>query len=95
MRHALAAKIRCDLEEIADWIARDDPTRAVATVRHLRSEFLRIAQHPLLYQLRPDIGEDARLAIIGRYVALFWIDGDVVRFERIVHGSRDLPALYP
>ena len=48
----------------------------------------------MLYQLRPDIGEDVRLATVGHYVALFWIDGDVARFERVVYGSRDLPSLY-
>jgi hypothetical protein len=48
----------------------------------------------LHYQLRPEIGEDARLALIDRYVALFWIDGDVVRFERVAYGGRDLPTLF-
>ena len=48
----------------------------------------------MLYQLRPDVGEDARLAVVGRYVILFWIDGDVVRIERVVQGNRLLPVLF-
>ncbi len=95
MRCVLAPKIKCDLEDIADWIAQDSPDRAIAMVRKLRSEFRQIAHNPLHYQLRPDIGEAARLAVIDRYVALFWIDDNVVRFERIVYGGRDLPALFP
>jgi len=94
MRYVLAPKIKCDLEDIADWIAQDSPDRAIATVKEIRVEFRQIARNPLHYQLRPDIGEDARLAVIGRYVALFWIDGDVVRFERVAFGGRDLPALF-
>jgi plasmid stabilization system protein ParE len=94
MRYTLAAKIKCDLEDIADWIAQDNPARAVATVKELRAAFRQIAQNPMHYQLRQDIGEDARLAVLGRYVALFWIDGNVVRFERVAYGGRDLPALF-
>jgi toxin ParE1/3/4 len=95
MRFVLAPKIKCDLEDIADWVAQDSPERALKLVREIRAEFREIAQNPLHYQLRPEIGEDARLAVIGRYVVLFWIDGDLVRFERVVYGGRDLPAMYP
>jgi hypothetical protein len=34
-----------------------------------------------------------RLAVVGNYVILFRVDRDVVRIERVVFGSRDLPAL--
>lgn len=94
MRVELSRFIKGDLEEIADWIAQDNPRRAVSFIREIREAFERIGQWPLLYQLRPDIGEDARLAVVGRYVILFWIDGDVVRIERVVYGGRNLPPLF-
>jgi toxin ParE1/3/4 len=94
VRFQLSPLIKKDLDEIADWIAQDNPRRAVKIVRELRAEFNRIAQNPMLYQLRPDIGEDVRLASLGHHVILFWIDGDVVRFERVVYGGRDLPSFY-
>ncbi len=34
---------------------------------------MQLGQSPLLYQLRPEIGEDARMAVVGRYVILFRI----------------------
>ncbi len=49
---------------------------------------------PLLYQLRPEIGPDARLAVVGRYVILFPFAKDVVYIERIVYGGRDLPPIF-
>jgi toxin ParE1/3/4 len=52
------------------------------------------ARIPLLYQLRPEIGEGARLAVVGRYVILFHIVGEVVRIERVIFGGRDLPTLF-
>ena len=94
MRYILSPIVKEDLDEIADWIAQDSPRRAIKIVRELRAEFRKIAQQPMLYQRRPDIGEDVRLATVGHYVILFWINGDVARFERVVYGGRDLPPLF-
>lgn len=94
MRVELSPSIERDLDEIADWIAQDNPTRAISFIHEVREEFRRIGQGPLLYQLRPEIGEDARLAVVGRYVILFWIAGDVVRIERVVFGGRNLPDVF-
>jgi toxin ParE1/3/4 len=48
----------------------------------------------MLYQLRPEIGDGARMAIVGRYVILFRMRDDiVVRIERVVYGGRDLQVL--
>ncbi len=94
MRSRLSPRIKQDLDEIAEWIAQDSPRRALQTVRELRGEFRKIAEHPTLYRLRPEIGEDARLATLGHHVILFWIDGVLVRFERVVYGGRDLAPLF-
>jgi plasmid stabilization system protein ParE len=51
-----------DLEAIADYIALDNPTRTVSFIREIREELPLVGQIPLLYQLRPEMGEDARLA---------------------------------
>jgi len=94
MRVEFSDHIEGDLEEIADYIALDNPRRAVTFIREIRAAIHRIAEGPQLYQLRPDIGEEARLAVVGRYVILFWIDDDVVRVERVVQGNRLLPMLF-
>jgi toxin ParE1/3/4 len=94
MRIVYSLDVERDLEEIADYIAADNPRRAVSFMREIHAEVDRIGQGPMLYQLRPDIGADARLAVVGRYVILFWIDDDVVRIERVVQGNRFLPMLF-
>ncbi len=63
-------------------------------LREIRAQILAVGQNPLLYQLRPEIGEGARMAIVGRYVILFRTMGEVVRIERVVYGGRDLLALF-
>ena len=93
MQVELSPYIERDLEEIADWIAQDNPGRAVSFIQEIREAVLRIGEAPLLYQLRPEIGEDARLTVVGRYVILFRIAGEMVRIERVVYGGRHLPEL--
>ena len=93
MRLELSPYIERDLEEIAGWIAQDNPRRAVSFIQEIREELRRIGEGPLLYQLRSEIGTDARLAVVGRYVILFRIAGELIRIERVVFGGRDLPGL--
>jgi len=95
MQVVLSRFVKADLQDIGDWIARDNPQRAVTFVQEIREAFHRIGDDPRIYRLRPEIGEDARLCVVGRYVILFWIDEDVVRIERVVYGGRDLPRLFP
>ena len=90
----LSSFIESDLEAIADYIAQDNPMRAVSFIREIREELRLVGQNPMLYQLRPEIGEDARLAVVGRYVILFHIVGEVVRIERVIFGGLDLPTLF-
>jgi toxin ParE1/3/4 len=84
MRLRLSPLVPGDLEEIADFIALDSPHKALQLLRGLRSKFKEIASQPKLYQLRPEIGPDARLACVGHYVVLFRIRQNTVRIERAV-----------
>jgi len=90
MRLRFSAFVKLDLAEIAEYISQDIPRHAVNWIRVLRSRFGDIAKQPLLYLLRPELGVEARLALVGQYVILFRIRKDTVRIERVVHGSRDL-----
>ncbi len=90
MRLRLSPHVPGDLEEIADFIAQDSPRQAARMLRMLRVRMKEIARQPQLYRARPELGSDARLATAGHYVILFRIRHDVVRIERVVHGSRDL-----
>lgn len=92
MQLELSAFVEGDLDLIASTIAEDNPQRAVTFIQQIRRKFADVARGPLIYQERPDIGEAARMASVGRYAILFRIGGGVVRIERVVWGGRDLPA---
>jgi toxin ParE1/3/4 len=53
-----------------------------------------VARQPLTCQLRPEIGEGARIAVVDRYLLLFRVVNETVRIERVVYGGRELSALF-
>jgi toxin ParE1/3/4 len=93
MQLALSAFVEADLDAIAAFIAEDNPARAVTFIRDIRSKFSTIQRSPLIYHLRRDIGEDARMATVGNYAILFRMSESTVRIERVVYAGRDLPGV--
>jgi len=93
MKTSLSKLAKADLIAVLDFIAQDSPERAANIAREIRAKIIRIGKRPLLYQLRPEIGEDVRLATVGRYVILFRIQGRAVKVDRVAYGGRDLAAL--
>jgi toxin ParE1/3/4 len=89
----LSDHVEEDLEEIADYIALDNPQRALTFVTELRQAVFRLGSSAMSYRLRPDLGKDRRVSVFGRYVIVFRVWNDVVFVERIAHGARDLTAL--
>lgn len=94
MRLELSRFVEGDLDGIASYIAQDNPLRAVSFIQEIRAKFHEIRHNPLLYQLRPDIGEHARMTTVGSYAILFRVTNDAVRIERVVYGGRDLPGIF-
>lgn len=94
MHLAFSRFIDGDLDEIAGYIAQDNPERAVTFIEDIRAKCRGISHNPLLYQLRPDIGPGIRLASVGNYAILFRVLQDAVRIERVVYGGRNLPGIF-
>ena len=94
MQLELSRYIENDLDDLAGYIAQDNPDRAVTFIQDIRTKFFDIQRNPLIYQLRPDIGEEARMATTGNYAILFRVMGEVVRIERVTYGGRSLPDIF-
>ncbi|MDN0006877.1 type II toxin-antitoxin system RelE/ParE family toxin [Providencia stuartii] len=77
-----------DLESIGDWIAKDNPIRALSFIEELYQKW----DSPTLYAERPEILPGLRSCAYGRYLLFFRVLEAEVRIERILHGSRDIPA---
>jgi toxin ParE1/3/4 len=94
MRCSFSHLAALDLEEIADYIARDNPRRALSFVRELQERCAKIASFPEAARLRPELAEKIRLVPYGRYVICYTVQPGAVRIERIVAGGRNLPDLF-
>ena len=61
----LSRFVEGDLDAIADYIAQDNPTRAVTFIQEISAQIHAVGKNPLIYQLRPEIGEGARMQLWG------------------------------
>lgn len=94
MKLGISPLAEADLESIGDWIAQDNPARAVSFTEELYQQCLLIAESPVIYRERPELGQSVRSCAYGRYLILFRLLDTEVRIERVMHGSRDIARLF-
>jgi toxin ParE1/3/4 len=94
-RLLLSPRAASDLEDIAEYIARDNPERAATFVEELEAKCRAVAAAPDIYPARPDLAPGLRMAVHGRYLVLFreLPGANAVRVERVLHGARHIPRL--
>jgi plasmid stabilization system protein ParE len=56
-----------DMEAIGDYIAQDNPVRAVSFTEELYQQCLLIAESPVIYKERPELGQSVRSCTYGRW----------------------------
>jgi toxin ParE1/3/4 len=93
MRLVFSPKASLDLEEIGDYIAKDNPARALSFLGEIETHCHKMADMPTAFPKRDDLSPGLRMAVHGNYLIFFRIQDDTVRIERIVHGSRQLHEL--
>jgi toxin ParE1/3/4 len=95
-RFRLAARAKVDLSGIWDYIGvvKENPTAAHHQLEVLYDKFALLAQHPLLGQSRDDLRTDLREFSAGSYVIFYCPHPDGIEVERVIHGVRDIRALF-
>ncbi len=90
MRVNLSPQANADLEEIGDYIARDNPARALTFIGELKLKCLGLAKTARIGAPRPELGEHVRMLTHGRYLIFYREHEATVRIERIMHSARDI-----
>jgi len=90
MQFRFSRRAEADLDEIAAYIARDNPARAVSFIRELRRHCQHLLTFPEAAPLRPELGAGVRLSVFDNYVTLYVVHPDLLEIRRVVHGARDL-----
>lgn len=83
-----------DLEEIADYIARDNPRRALSYIGDIREHCRNIVTFSEAAALHEEFGTGIRVVPFGRYLIFYTTHPDTVRIERILSSSRLLSSDY-
>lgn len=84
-----------DLEQIVEYIAEDSPEAAVRFLGRAREASRSLATLALRGRVVPELGEpDLREILLDRYRLLYEIHDEVVEVHAVIHGARDLAALW-
>jgi toxin ParE1/3/4 len=93
-RLTITAHARTDLEEIHSHIAKDNPEAARRFVQKLRDKARQLSETPGMGRSR---AEDLRPGLfsfpVGDYILFYREQPGGIVLVRVIHGSRDLPAL--
>ncbi len=83
-----------DLNEIWDYIAADNETRADAFIDSIDQKLQTLASHPNLGRSREELAQGLRSFPVGRQVIFYRVIPGGVEIVRVLHGSRDLSAIF-
>lgn len=84
-----------DVEQNADYIARDSPRYAAAFVRRIRDAARSLKRLAERGRMVPELGEPAiRELLVGNYRLIYEIREREVIVLALIHGARDLASLW-
>ena len=95
--HHLSREARDDLDGIWEYLIKEGRGEAVADrqVDAITSRFHLIARHPKIGRARDDdLSPGTRSFPVDDYIIVYDINGRDVQILRVVHGRRNLAALF-
>jgi len=92
-RVVFSPQAKRDLQGIADYIAIDNPDRAVTFIEEIEERCQRLGKFPRSARPFPDLGDNAHILPFGNYVILYRDLADEAAIARVVHGARDILGL--
>lgn len=93
-RLTITAHARTDLREIHSYIAKDNPEAARRLIERLRAKARALAETPGMGRSRGDLRPELFSFPVGRHVLFYRPQPGGIVLVRVLHGARDLPALF-
>lgn len=94
MRVILSPGAAVDLEEIGDYIASENPAAADRMIDAIRERCSRLGNTPGIGVGRPELKQGLHSVPFRRYLIFYTVIDSGLRIERIIHGARDLGAVF-
>ena len=83
-----------ELEQIADYIAQDNPRRAFSFIRELRTKCEALASTPNGFPLLPGYEHSGiRRRVHGNYVIFYHVEGERIFVLHVLNGAMDYAAI--
>lgn len=83
-----------DVFDITTWMAADSMMRADKIAIAVSKALDRLGLFPELGRSAPELGAGRRLWRVWDYLMIYRVTSDEVVIERVLHGARDLDALF-
>jgi len=83
-----------DLDDIIDYIVQRNPIAAAHVLRRIEQTCRKLAQFPGMGTERDDLQLGLRVFLSGNCVICYRDTGNGIEIARVVHGSRDIQALF-
>ena len=90
----LSAQAERDLEHIGDWIARDNPARAITFIEEIRRACIDLTDFPERFPLVARYeSQGVRYRAIGNYLIFYRAELGKVVILHVIHGARDYSVI--
>jgi toxin ParE1/3/4 len=93
-RFEFSLQARADLQEIEDYISRDNPDAAGRLLLTIDEKCQLLARHPGIGLERSELRPRLRSFAVGNHVIFYLPAKDGIEVVRVLHGARDLPGLF-
>jgi plasmid stabilization system protein ParE len=91
MRLVFSPIARQDLLEIGDYIAQDNPARALSFVDELEDSCRGLLETPLRFPLVEEFAHlGYRRRVHARYIIIYAVEGDEIGIVRVISSAMDL-----
>ncbi|MDX0415069.1 type II toxin-antitoxin system mRNA interferase toxin, RelE/StbE family [Sinorhizobium medicae] len=83
-----------DLEQIADYIAKDNPRHALSFVQELRAKCERLGDTPKGFPLVPRYEQyGIRRRVHSSYLIFYRVEGEQIVIVHVLHGAMNYAAI--
>src|SRR5262245_18882295 len=94
MRVRLTREAEADLERIGDFIAQDNPQRALTFILELREKCLTLTDSPEAFPLVPRYQQfGVRRRIHGNYLIFYKVEGADIFVLHVLHGAMEYESI--
>jgi plasmid stabilization system protein ParE len=93
-RFVLTSLAREDLDEIYEYVRKDNPDAALRVLDNLRNAMRKLAEMPEMGHLRRDLSDEPfRFWSVYSYLIIYKPESRPLQVVRVLHGARDIRSI--